>query len=168
MDLSLPGTYLKNGELAPDRSTLHDSPWATPTEPRQMPAQEDLGRPLTLPHTLPDDELLAQCRVETFRSGGAGGQHQNVTESGVRLTHRPTGVSAIARDDRSQARNRRIALGRLRKRLEERSFVPVTRVATQVPRRERARRRREKQHRSELKEQRRSGRDRGGPKDSNE
>ena len=39
-----------------------------------------------------DDALLAECRVETFRAGGPGGQHQNKTESAVRLTHLPTGM----------------------------------------------------------------------------
>ena len=44
-----------------------------------------------------DRELLSQCRVDVFRAGGKGGQHQNVTESGVRLTHLPTGVVASSR-----------------------------------------------------------------------
>ena len=44
-----------------------------------------------------DRELLAECRVDTFRSGGKGGQHQNVTESGVRLTHLPTGTVTASR-----------------------------------------------------------------------
>ena len=48
--------------------------------------------PLVVPED--DEALLAECRVETFRSGGPGGQHQNVTESGVRLVHLPTGVRA--------------------------------------------------------------------------
>lgn len=66
-----------------------------------------------------DEELLAECRVDTFRSGGKGGQHQNVTDSGVRLTHRPTGTVVVSREERSQQRNRRIALERLRVRLAE-------------------------------------------------
>ena len=67
-----------------------------------------------------DEELLAECRVETFRAGGPGGQHQNTTESGVRLVHLPTGVRVVARDERSQHRNRSLALERLRERLERR------------------------------------------------
>jgi len=54
-----------------------------------------------------------ELRIETFRSGGPGGQHQNTTDSGVRITHLPTGVSARSTDERSQHRNRQVALGRL-------------------------------------------------------
>jgi peptide chain release factor len=52
-------------------------------------------------------------QFETMRAGGPGGQHQNTTESAVRATHRPTGLSVIARDGRSQHRNKAIALERL-------------------------------------------------------
>ncbi|MBN9671335.1 peptide chain release factor H [Roseibium aggregatum] len=52
-------------------------------------------------------------KVETFRSGGPGGQHQNTTDSGVRVTHLETGLSAFSTDERSQHRNRQVALDRL-------------------------------------------------------
>lgn len=55
-------------------------------------------------------------KVETFRSGGPGGQHQNTTDSGVRITHLATGISAISTDERSQHRNRQRALERLNDR----------------------------------------------------
>ncbi len=52
-------------------------------------------------------------RYESFRAGGPGGQHQNVTDSAVRAIHLPSGLSAVARDQRSQHRNRAAALARL-------------------------------------------------------
>ncbi len=64
----------------------------------------------------PDDVFLRQCRVETFRGPGPGGQKRNKTSSGVRITHLPTGLHAIATESRSQATNRANALSRLRLR----------------------------------------------------
>lgn len=56
---------------------------------------------------------LDDCRVETFRSGGPGGQHQNKVASGVRITHPPSGAVGQSRDDRSQHTNKRIAFKRM-------------------------------------------------------
>ena len=56
-------------------------------------------------------------RFETFRAGGPGGQHQNTTDSAVRLTHIPTGISVISRDQRSQLRNKQVAQDRLADKL---------------------------------------------------
>ncbi len=56
-------------------------------------------------------------RLETFRAGGPGGQHQNKTESAVRATHLPSGLSVTAREERSQHRNKALALERLSKLL---------------------------------------------------
>ena len=64
-----------------------------------------------------DDALLAECDVETFRAGGPGGQHQNVTDSAVRLRHRPTGLTVTCRAQRSQYLNKMDALRRLRLKL---------------------------------------------------
>lgn len=58
------------------------------------------------------------CR-DTFRCGGPGGQHQNKTESGVRYTHEPTGISAASRSDRSQHANDAIAWKMLQAKLDE-------------------------------------------------
>ena len=77
------------------------------------------GFPPTFPIPDSDEVLLAQCRVETFRSGGKGGQHQNTTDSGVRLIHEPTGLRAGSRNDRSQHRNKARALQVLSARIQE-------------------------------------------------
>lgn len=61
-----------------------------------------------------DESLLRDCDVETYKASGPGGQHRNKTMSGVRLKHRPTGVTAHAAERRSQHENRRRALKRLR------------------------------------------------------
>lgn len=54
-----------------------------------------------------------EVTFESFRAGGPGGQHQNTTDSAVRATHRPTGLTAIAREMRSQHRNKALAIKRL-------------------------------------------------------
>jgi len=53
-------------------------------------------------------------QLETIRAGGPGGQHQNKTESAVRAVHVPSGLAVVARQERSQARNKALALERLR------------------------------------------------------
>lgn len=106
-------------------------------------------RPFPIPDS--DEDLLAQCRVDTFRAGGPGGQHQNTTDSGVRLVHLPTGIRVTARDERSQHRNRALALGRLRERLEKRNNPPPPRVKTRVPAAEKRRRLEAKRRKGETK-----------------
>lgn len=101
-------------------------------------------------HRSPKD-LLAECRVDTFRAGGPGGQHQNKVETGVRLTHLPTGIVATARNHRSQKRNREEALRRLTAEIEARHRAAKPRVPTSVPKREKRRRLEEKKRRSRLK-----------------
>ncbi|MEX0824768.1 MAG: peptide chain release factor-like protein [Pirellulaceae bacterium] len=66
------------------------------------------------PSRLDPVQLFKQCEMKMMRRGGPGGQHRNKTSSGVLLTHVPTGFIAEASERRSQADNRRVALGRLR------------------------------------------------------
>jgi peptide chain release factor len=67
----------------------------------------------------PDKFNCRDVRWDTMRASGPGGQHVNRTESAVRATHVPTGIQASATEERSQHRNRALALARLAKKLAD-------------------------------------------------
>ena len=89
---------------------------------------------------LSDEALLAQCEVQAHRASGPGGQHRNKAETAVRLVHLPTGVTVEGKDERSRTQNLRIALGRLREKLQKRAYRPPPRKKTRPSRAAKARR----------------------------
>jgi protein subunit release factor B len=95
---------------------------------------------------LPEATLLLECEEEFFIASGPGGQHRNKTESGVRLTHRLTGVTVSATERRSQSQNRGAALARLRERLQVMGIEPKVRRPTRPTRGSKERRLVEKKH----------------------
>ncbi len=101
------------------------------------------------------DTLKNEVRMDTFRASGPGGQHRNVTDSGVRLVHPLSGVVVTATESRSQIRNKEKAFERLIKRLEDLNRVQKRRVPTRKKRAVRARELQSK-HRQQSKKKMRS------------
>ncbi|MBT3662950.1 MAG: peptide chain release factor-like protein [Candidatus Marinimicrobia bacterium] len=101
-----------------------------------------------------NEGLLKECRIDTFRASGKGGQHVNKTDSAIRLTHLPTGIVVTCQDERSQRRNKYIALDRLRKKLIVLNHKPKKRVPTKITFAAKERRMRAKKKQSQKKEYR--------------
>ncbi len=81
-----------------------------------------------------DDSLLAECKLETFRSSGKGGQHANKTESAVRLTHLKSGIQVMCQDERSQHLNKKKCIKELRHRIEKNNYTSPKRLRTKPTR----------------------------------
>jgi len=75
-------------------------------------------------------KLADDCDIVPFKSSGPGGQKKNKTESSVRVRHRPSGVTRIATESRSQSRNRVLALERVWDELRRRARRKKRRIPT--------------------------------------
>ena len=100
------------------------------------------------------DSLERDCDLEFFIASGPGGQHRNKVETGVRLTHRPSGISVTATERRSQHANREVAYERMAARLEEIQHISPPRKPTRPTAASRERRLEEKRRAAMLKKQR--------------
>ena len=74
--------------------------------------------------------LERDCDIDFFIASGPGGQNRNKVETGVRLTHRPSGIVVTATERRSQLQNREAAFARMAARLEEAQHVETPRTPT--------------------------------------
>jgi protein subunit release factor B len=95
--------------------------------------------------------LERDCEMEFFIASGPGGQHRNKVETGVRLTHRPTGLVVAATERRSQSANREAAFERMAERLTELQRVRKPRRPTRPTAESKRRRAEEKKRRGEIK-----------------
>src|ERR1051326_8573398 len=102
------------------------------------------------------DSLERDCDIDYFIASGPGGQHRNKVETGVRLTHRPSGTVVTATERRSQRANREAAFERIAARLEEQQRVPTPRTPTKPSAASRERRLESKRRASAIKQSRSS------------
>jgi len=81
---------------------------------------------------LTPETLRSEVEITAYKSSGPGGQHKNKTESSIRIKHLPTGLTVIARESRSQIKNRELAWERLIEKLEQRRRKKKPRIPTKI------------------------------------
>jgi protein subunit release factor A len=85
------------------------------------------------PYSTDPDQLAREVEVSVYRASGPGGQHRNTTDSAVRLHHPPSGITVVATENRSQLRNRKLAMDRLIARLRLLNRPRKRRKPTRLP-----------------------------------
>ena len=102
-----------------------------------------------------DDDLLKECRVDTYRSSGAGGQHVNTTDSAVRLVHIESGLTVQCSNHRSQHMNKDECIKKLRDLYHKKFLVrKKKRIPTKKTKGSQERRIQKKKGRSQVKQNR--------------
>jgi protein subunit release factor B len=100
------------------------------------------------------EALERDCDMDFFIASGPGGQKRNKVETGVRLTHRSSGIIVTATERRSQYANREAAFERMAVRLQQRQTISTPRLATRPTKASRERRLLAKRHNSLIKKHR--------------
>lgn len=103
-----------------------------------------------------DDDLLALCEVQTYRSSGPGGQSVNTSDSAVRLIYLPEGIVVTSQKERSQYLNKMHCLQKLREKVELLNYRPPRRIPTRIPRSEKTKRLEKKSKHGEKKKLRKT------------
>src|SRR6266567_6191355 len=105
------------------------------------------------------EALERDCDVEFFIASGPGGQHRNKVETGVRLFHRPSGITVTATERRSQYANREMAFERMAERLQKLQYRRTPRISTRPTAGSRERRLQAKRRASLIKQSRTASND---------